>query len=326
MPTPANQFGIVATGSDADVSLVSGGVAQNLDGNGADDTQQVDTRDTQQSDTQDQQPSAELLAKRQEAAVHGWKSREAWEADGNDPSRWRDAPAFLSVREGMLSMVLPKVREENTTLKAKVAALESIVRAREIKEKQDLTRISLADLRTKRREALRDQNWDDVDALDEKILEVSLAERAAPAATATTAQVDPETQAQFDEISAKYPWMKEGTPQFDPVMVNRLLGELVVIRNTPGNPYNAIEAIKEGVDRISRRYPEKFSAAPRRNGNGSSMVDMDGRTGINGSGSHGRTWNDLLPSNRRIAEEDIRRGLYTKEMYLSLAQPEDFRQ
>jgi len=315
---PPNQFGVVIDGSDADVTVISQGVDQSLVNDPPADST-VDTGDTTQAEPK--QPSPELLAKRQEAAKHGWQNEQEWTESGKDQTRWRDAPDYLDVHDRTRAIA----REENATLRQEVAALKAIVRARDLKEKQDLTQIGIAQLRTQRREAMRNENWDEVDALDQKILDATLAERDVRRAASAPADIDPVVQEQFNAIADKNPWMKQGTPQFDPVMVSRLMGEIKVIVETPGNPFGPIDAVREGLDRVRRRYPEKFNAPPRRT-NGSSMVDMGGSHGINGSGSHGKTWNDLLPENRKIAEDDIRRGKYTKETYLSFAQPEDFRQ
>lgn len=329
-----NAFGIVTDGEGPDAAIISGGVEQhftepNADGvggdgdggDGGDGPRRVDSGDTNVGgDGGGDQPSAELVRAREQASTKGWKPLDQWVADGKPESRWRDAPEFLDVHNGILSVV----REENSGLRSELAAVKAILKARDNKEKHDLNQISLATLRTQRREAMRTEDWDAVDALDTKILDATLAEREGRR-TGTTEPIDPVIQEQFDQITSRYPWMQQGKPTFDPVMVNRLLGEIKLIVDTPGNPFGPIQAVHEGLDRIRRRYPEKFKAAPRRNGNGSSMVDMGGTSGVNGGGNNGRTWNDLLPENRRTAEADIARGVYTKAQYLALCQPEDFR-
>src|SRR5215831_12366187 len=62
-----------------------------------------------------------------DARTHGWVSRDEWEADGKDPSRWRPASEFMDVRQNILSVVKGELAKE----RIKTANLETKLLQRE---------------------------------------------------------------------------------------------------------------------------------------------------------------------------------------------------
>ncbi len=317
-----NAFGIVTDGADIDPAIVSGGVV--VEDDRIDPHAKVDIQDTTGGVVSDQ-PTAEVVAAREEAARYNWQDREAWVAAGKDPARWRDAPEFLDVRRGVARIA----QEENVGLRSKVAALEAIVAAREAREADANSRISTANLEIQLKDAVEAQDTPSVVKLTRQIAEQAVHDALARR-PAGPAQPDAATQARFATLTEQYPWMKQGDPRFDAVMTGRVLREVQAIAQTQklmGIQGDAIDGLNEAIDTIKRRYPEKFNMSVRRtNGNGAPMVDMGGTPGLNGGGSTtGRTWSDLLPENRRIAEQDIRAGRYTQKQYLSMCTAEDFR-
>jgi hypothetical protein len=81
-------------------------------------------------------------------------------------------------------------------------------------------------------------------------------------------------------------------------------------------------ALAQAKRRTMRDNPQKFQPRSVNGVPRAPMVDMDGSPG---APSGGRTWNDLKPEYRQIAEKDIARGQYTKETYLANCDASAFR-
>jgi len=282
---------------------------------------------TQAAETTEQVEQVEQVTQEKQQAIdrasrYGWDDKQKWIADGKSENLWRDAEEFLEVRRGIERVT----REELRNRDAKIAALEAKLNAREAKETEDRTRITVAGLELQLKNAVENQDSGEVVRLTREIAKAEVASAIAGAQRpAQAAPIDPVIQERFQSIAAKNPWMLQASEKFDSLMVQRLMRECQAIAATPGNTLGPIEAINEALDTLKFRFPSKFNGSVRRAAVGSSMVDMGGTSGINGGGSQGKTWNDLLPEIRKDAERAVSRGDYTREDFLSNCDAEHFR-
>ena len=237
---------------------------------------------------------AESTRVEQEARAAGWVPQEEW--DGA-PDRWRPAADFLEVRETMRKIT----REENQSLRAKLAALETRERERERRENEARSQITRDSLRLELKQAQEENNWDRVNEITDKILDLKVERIAQPQAP----RIDPHVQEAWEGFAGQNRWL-----MVDNELKANFAVELkaVVDANAARTLEDAMALAKK---RVMKLYPEKF----RGNGRPSaSMAEMGGTPGASGGG---RTWADLKPEYRRDAERDIQKGKYTKEQFLA---------
>src|SRR5208282_6587705 len=122
------------------------------------------------------EPSAEEIervqAEENSAREAGWVPEDEW---NGDPKRWRSAADYLAVHE----RVMPIVQRELKATRAELAALKA-ERQADLQAREQRTReIERETLRMELKEAQTDGNWDRVNEIMEKMLDL----RQAPAQT-----------------------------------------------------------------------------------------------------------------------------------------------
>jgi hypothetical protein len=269
-----------------------------------DNTVPVDDVAPEPVETESGSGDAERIAREEAAAAevrpHGWVDRDEWVAQGKDPARWRPASEFLEFRQNLASVV----RQENSQLRAQLAAMQQREQVREQRENEARERITSETLRSELKLARENQDWDRVDELSDKLLDAKVAKVAAPKAPA----IDPAVVDSANRFKAANAWVE----------TDRTLGanfalELQSIVNLKLTD-NFDDALRLAKERVQRMYPERFKSRP--NGSRVAMADTGGTTG---SPSHGRTMADLKENYRRMAERDIAEKRYTAAEYLAIA-------
>jgi hypothetical protein len=253
-------------------------------------------------------PSPEVQAAEAEASKYGWEDKDAWVAEGKDPSRWRPASEFLDVRTNVLSIA----REENSKLRAQVAALKARTDAKDQKEAEDRSHLQRESLRLELKQAREDQDWDRVDQITEKIFDLKVA-AVAPAKAEATQTVDPDVQEAFSDFGKANQWLKNDRE----LAVDFAVELKQIIDAKAATDIN--DALAQAKRRVVRANPNKFSK-----GNGrASMTEMGGSPA---NSTNGRTWADLKPEYRaQSIENDIAAKRYTRAEYLANCDAECFR-
>lgn len=283
--SPANQFGVNQLGPEATET-------PELDPNLT-----VDVADTQgNGEVVDTEAQAREQQAADEASRFGWVPREEWKGD---PARWRSASEFLEVRENIRKVA----SDENSALRAKIAAMEQreVERARREQEVRD--KITTDSLEAELQGAYENQDWGKVRELTGKIIDAKTKTAAAPKAPA----VDPALVQAADRFKAENAWVEK----------DRELGAsfALEIKNIVDLKLTDTfeDAMRLAKSRVQRLYPEKFRVNSRGR---SPMAEMSGTpTGT----SNGRAWSDLKPRYRELAEADIRAKKYTQAEYLQFA-------
>jgi hypothetical protein len=249
-----------------------------------------------------QAPDHAEMQAQEEARKHGWVPKEEWRGPAE---RWRPASEFLDVRNNVLSLV----REENQQLRAKLAAFETKLTARERQEAEDRQKLARESLRLELKSARENQDWDRVDEISEKLLDLKVSAAAAP----KSPQIDPQVVELWQSFMGDNKWLA------DKELAANFAVELkgIEISGAARDIPTALDLAKR---RVQRLYPEKFRTNGQRQSR--SMVDMGGTPG---GATSGRSWSDLLPDVRRQAEADIAAKRYTKEDFLANCDAEHFR-
>jgi hypothetical protein len=291
-PTPGNQFPVNHLDPNADPALDSSLAVEEV------------------GTTEGEAPavSAEEVAAQEDARNTGWVDKEEWERQGRDVSRWRPATEYLEVRERIKAVNHEELQKRD----AKIAALEAKLNAREQREAADRAQLTRETLRMELKQAREADDWDRVDEITDKMLDLKVSTAAAPKAPA----IDPHVQETFQTFAAGNKWLTT-----DKKLAANFAIELkgVVDANAAPDMTTAMEIAK---DRVMRLYPEKFrsnGSRPR-----TSMTEMGGTSG---GGTNGKTWADLTPNYRQQAERDIAAKKYTKEVFLAncVGDPDAFR-
>ena len=142
-------------------------------------------------------PDAAEAQAKEEARKHGWVDQDEWRGP---PERWRPASEFLDVRSNVLSLV----REENSQLRAKLAALDMKVNQREQREAEDRAKLTRESMRIELKNARENQDWDKVDEITEKLIDGKLA-TVAPRNQAP--QIDPNVRETFNQYTEQNKWL-----------------------------------------------------------------------------------------------------------------------
>jgi hypothetical protein len=247
---------------------------------------------------------AERNAQEESAAAemrqHGWVDRDEWTAQGKDPARWRPASEFKEYRTQLASVV----RQENSQLRAKLAAMEQREQAREQREAEARERITSDTLRSELKIARENQDYDKADEILDKLLDQKVAKVAAPKPPA----IDPAVVESANRFKAANTWVETDRTLGSNFALE--LKSIVDMRLTDSFD----DALKLAKERVQRLYPERFKTRP--NGSRVAMADTGGTTG---SPVHGRTWSDLKENYRRMADRDIADKKYTRDEYLAFA-------
>lgn len=223
-----------------------------------------------------------------EARAAGWVPKEEWK---NAPERWTDAATFLDKR----NHVLPLVRKENQSLRDKLAAAEArLARIEEKEREQEAARESLTieTLKIERRQALENQDYERLAAIDDKLLQAGVKAEVAKTQPKAPEQqrIDPQVQEIWNRFEAANEWVKSDEAR-------QVLMEQMVTMKAAGSRLVGEDMLNGAKDRVKRLYPEWFPK-PR-----AGMAESGGYNGAPRSGT--RTWNDLKPEVREALDRFI---------------------
>ena len=148
--------------------------------------------------------TTELSPVEQQALEQGWVPQDQWEGD---PEQWRPAKEFVD--RGELYKSIHTTKRE---LKQTQAALTTMQRHHQMVFEKAYNK-ALADLRQERRLAMREQDFDRVEAVEDKIQELNTERQQEAAQIAATQAVinAPTINPQFQSFLDKNPWYAEDT-------------------------------------------------------------------------------------------------------------------
>jgi hypothetical protein len=232
-----------------------------------------------------------------EATAAGWVPKEQWTGP---PNKWKPAEDFLHFRDSVLPLVQKEnraLREENKAFKARLERLETADRERAERSEQ----LSVETLKFERQQAAENGDWAKVGDLDDKLIAAKVKEATKPKAAEPVVDRE-EGNRIFAEFVSDNAWAAEPKMQ-------QILAETLITMRQAGTPLAGRELLEEAKDRVRRLYPERFTAAPRRE-RPPSFSETGGNNGSNRGTVRG--WNDLKPEVQQALEPLIGENGITK--------------
>lgn len=232
-----------------------------------------------------------------EAMDQGWLPKEEWEESGRDPSEWRSAKEFKE--RGEFFKTIHQLKREN---RQNTAALDSMKKHHQFVFDQAYRRAK-AELRKERREALRADDVDTAEAVDEQIEKLD-EEYQTQKAELVKIPVDVQTPPEFDAWRARNGWYDGDEDLRD---FADAIG-MVYTRKNPGIPPERV--LKHVETEVKKKFPEKFGvrkAAP----NAVASVDRT-KTGRKSAETY-----ELDETETHIMNDLVRAGVMTKAEYIA---------
>lgn len=232
-----------------------------------------------------------------EVMDQGWVPKEQWVEAGNSPDDWRSAKEFKERGE-----LFSKIHQLNRETRSQQAALDSMKRHHQFVFEQAHKR-ALADLKKERRMAMRDEDMDRVEAIEEEMETLNEShekQREQFQVQSSPAQAAPELAA-FIGRNQWYETDPELRDEADAV------GLVFANRNPGSTPASVLKHVE---DTIKKRHPEKFApkkAAP----NAVAAVD---RTRSSRKAESGYQLDEM---ETKIMNDLVRAGVMTKEEYIA---------
>lgn len=247
------------------------------------------------------------LATEKEARQNGWVPKEQYR--GN-PDEWMDADAFA--RKGR--EINPILRKNNERLQrdldgAKAELQELKLTTKEFaaefaKMKENAYKRAITELKSQRRDALKDDNLELVDELEDRIegLKEEQVKRVEPKKEESKSSPDLTILNNWRAENQWYDMNKE--PElFD-------MAEAVALRLSKQEPGLAGREFLDKVGEIVReRYPDKFENTRRK------AAAHEGG-GKRSEGKRGKSYADLPADAKQACDRYTKQGLMTKEQYL----------
>lgn len=242
-----------------------------------------------------------------EARTSGWVPKERFRGDPDD---WVDAKTF--VKRGR--EINPILRKNNERLQAelkksndKLQELDLTVREFRdefSKMKENAYKRAIADLKTQRREAMKDGDFDTVDSIEEQIDEFK-SKAVEPVKTAPTPPPAPNLAA-YNEWLSDNSWYneKENPELFDQA-------EVIGFRVRREHPdLTDRDFLDEVASRVKKKFPDHFSNKRREKGSAVASGSRRGETTGNS-----KTYSAMPADAREACDRYVKEGLMTREQY-----------
>lgn len=256
-------------------------------------------------------PEADLKKPDQEspedkARIQGWRPKEEWTGD---PTKWRDAEAFLAVGERSAPVAAKRnvaLEKQNKRLLDDLNEIRSTMRdlvAGQKAERDRAVSSALANLKAQKKIAVQEADTARVDAIDEQIDQL----KEAPKTEGKDPEEKREAQplADWSEDEKKWikgnPWMSPKSQYYDPYLARTALGYYDLLEADPDTQeLDGAEKLKLVSAEMRRRFPEKFQNANRRN-----APAVEGGNGSSPRGNGKKSWNDLPQEAKTMGERLI---------------------
>lgn len=233
-----------------------------------------------------------------QALEQGWRPKDEWVANGGDPDEWKPAKLFL--KDGELYKSIHSTKRE---LKQTQAVLQTLQKHHQmVFEKAHLQ--ALRDLKQERRAALRTEDIDAVEKVEqeiEKLQDDHVKEMQQFQQTTQAAQTATGGQVEFESFVQRNPWYAS-----DKGMRDEADAIGFIYLNNGGNKDTLLPHVEK---EIRRKFPEKFGvkrAAPNAVAPVSKGTTRQTKESV-----------DLSDSEREIMNTFVRSGVMSKEQYMA---------
>ena len=271
---------------------------------------QVEQQEVEQSDVD--------IQTQKEARIFGWVPKEEFRGSDDD---WVDAEVFvkrgkeinpiLRKNNELLMKKLDEKAKEIDSIKASVEEFKKFQKE-SFERKTAEYEISIAELKSKKREAIAEGNGDAVVDIDDQIDSLKEAQREAKAEAKAKAEVPPPAQASIPDDPELQSWLGRNQwfgPDTEMTDVANGLGASVR-RQFPH--LTGRDFLDKLDDKVKEYFPHKFT------GNKSKGSAVDSSGSVRGSGSSGKKSYDNLPADAKQAcDRFIKNGwIKSKQEYI----------
>ena len=271
---------------------------------------QVEQQEVEQSDVD--------IQTQKEARIFGWVPKEEFRGSDDD---WVDAEVFvkrgkeinpiLRKNNELLMKKLDEKAKEIDSIKASVEEFKKFQKE-SFERKTAEYEISIAELKSKKREAIAEGNGDAVVDIDDQIDSLKEAQREAKAEAKAKAEVPPTAQASIPDDPELQSWLGRNQwfgPDTEMTDVANGLGASVR-RQFPH--LTGRDFLDKLDDKVKEYFPHKFT------GNKSKGSAVDSSGSVRGSGSSGKKSYDNLPADAKQAcDRFIKNGwIKSKQEYI----------
>lgn len=209
----------------------------------------------------EEKEAPQLSSMEEKASARGWRPQEEWEGD---PDEWVDARTF--VQKGELMDTIHAERKRAKKLEQELDGVKSSVtdiQSHYEKLAKAEVEKTLKELKAQRREALRIDDHDTVDEIEERIDEIK-SEKDKIEQAAKDQSTAPKAAPLPPEVSTwlkDNPWADENSSTYDEGMASEALSLLQA--EVSRNGYGGTESLNSVKSKMERLYPEKFSTPKR---------------------------------------------------------------
>jgi len=263
-------------------------------------TEEVKLEETQE--TQETQETVEEVVElspvEEEAMEQGWLPKDQWEAAGRDPNDWRSAKEFKERGEFFRT-----IHQQKREIKQTQAALDSLRKHHQFVFDQAY-RKAKAELRKERREALRSEDLDQVDEIEQQMEQLDSQYMQQKAELEKAPEVTGQPPVEFELWKQRNGWYDNDEDLRD---FADLKG-MQYARKHPGVP--PAEVLQHVEKVVKQKFPEKFGvkrAAP----NAVASVD------ITSNRKKAEPSYELDETETKIMNDLVRAGVMTKEQYIA---------
>lgn len=239
----------------------------------------------------------------EKALARGWRPKEEFEGD---PEEWVDAKTF--VEKGELMDIIHTTRRDRKRVEEELNALKGTVgELRDHYEKMAKSEVEskLKELRKERREALRVEDLETADELEDRIDEIR--QQKTKLEQQEVEQPAPEQPVLSPEVQQwlnNNPWANENSSGFQQDIASEayLLLQAEVAR-TGDRSTRSLDVVKSKMEKL---YPERFSSRTR----ATTSVDSSQTTNGTGKGSVGNLSRRMSEDQRRIGMRFVELGTH----------------
>lgn len=264
-----------------------------------DDAQKIEVAETAQTEG----PSAEVIA---EAERSGWVPKEKFRGD---PEEWADAETF--VRRGR--EINPFLRKSNDSLKRELNEARSELNELKLttkefanefaKMKENAYKRAIGELKAERRDAIKDEDLNRADEIEERIEELKEEAKTLPAVKAEAPKAPDMTA--YNEWRDENKWYRpENEEVYD-------MAEVIALRMRKEDPSLVGKAfLDEVARRVKKRLPEAFENKNRE------KAPHEGPS-ARGTTKDKRGYASLPADAQKACDKFVKAKLMTQEQYLN---------
>lgn len=276
--------------------------------------EQEQKQEAQQQQEQQEQPQGMQIdpAIEQEAVKTGWVPKEQFKGD---PSKWRPADQWVERGREYIPFIKAEKRElegKVSDLTAKLDQTTDMMRKMvqiQSKYSDDFYDTKIADIKTRKRQAAEEQDWDLYDNLDAQETTIKKPEPLPDPSVNQGAPISPGMQRWVDENKEWFKVDKDLT-DYAVFLANKMETEGSPLI-APGREYELGQEVKKNLERI---FPDKFKNPNQQR---SDFDESHLRSPDLQNRNKGKTWNDLPDVAKAQCEKLITEiPNYTKEQYI----------